>query len=74
VREELVLKGGPRRRPIFAGEGAHRRPADPEGDKRSGGREEREHEESRIAAAVVRSRGWGYQSSKIRPGVGYWAD
>ena len=41
---------------------------------RSGGREEREHDESRIAAAAVRSRGWGYQSSKIRPGVGYWAD
>jgi len=50
------------------------RPADPEGDKRSGGREEREHEESRIAAAAVRSQGWGYQSSKIRPRVGYWAD
>ena len=48
--------------------------ADPEDDKRSGRREEREHEESRIAAAAVRSRGWGYQSSKIRPGVGYWAD
>jgi len=29
------------------------RPVDPEGDKRSGGREEREHEESRIAAAVI---------------------
>jgi len=30
-----------------------RQPPDPEGDKRSGGREEREHEESRIAAAVI---------------------
>ena len=41
-----------------------RRPADPEGDKRSGGREEREHEESRIAAAAVRSRGWSTSSLK----------
>ena len=51
----LVLKGEPRRRPIFTGKelAGGRWPPDPEGNKRSGGREEREHEESRIAAAVI---------------------
>ena len=52
----LVLKGRAQRRPFFAGEGARRQPPDLEGDKRSAVREEQDHEESKIAAAAIRSR------------------
>ena len=44
-----------------------RRPPDLEGDKRSGVREEREHEESRTAAAAIRSR---RGSCSLKPGLG----
>ena len=51
-----------------------RRPPDPEGNKRSGGREEREHEESRIAAAAVRSR--PHRGGGVKSDLGWanWAD
>ena len=42
-------------------------PPDLEGDKRSGVREEREHEESRTAAAAIRSR---RGSCSLKPGLG----
>ena len=48
--------------------------ADPEDDKRSGRREEREHEESRIAAAAVRSR--SHRGGGVKSDLGWanWAD
>ena len=63
------MKGRSRRRPTFAREGARRRQAPPdlEGDKRSGVREEREHKESRTAAAAIRSR---RGSCSLKPGLG----
>ena len=51
-----------------------RRPPDLEGDKRSGVREEREHEESRIAAAAVRPRSHGGGGLKSDLGWANWAD
>ena len=70
------MKGEPRRRLIFAGKelADGRRPPDLEGDKRSGVREEREHEESRIAAAAVRS--WSHGGGGLKSDLGWanWAD
>ena len=63
------MKGEPRPRLIFAEKelADGRRPPDPENDKRSGVREEREHEESRTAAAAIRSR---RGSCSLKPGLG----